>query len=210
MLVNLTDLQSGRSLDLLPIGQPIPIMSYMYSSNVSEILTPGKFIELTKDLTGTGLFNENKLISQLATTVGAGNSERYYTAIIDDSDSPLNSEVVVLMNSSEIQLSDTSWINIPTTLSSYNGSDTYRYGRMQGHRHQMKSSNSNGDSSLASNAFAFDAVSYNIYKSAGIAMVNMNVGNVQEAITDNINGTTRTGSSTEQSSIVCKMFMRIK
>ena len=193
MLVNLTDLQSGRSLDLLPIGQPIPIMSYMYSSNVSEILTPGKFIELTKDLTGTGLFNENKLISQLATTVGAGNSERYYTAIIDDSDSPLNSEVVVLMNSSEIQLSDTSWINIPTTLSSYNGADTYRYGRMQGHWQ---------DSSTWGPGGAFLAP-------AG-GSLDIRGGSVGSPISDGVNGTPRTGSSTEQSSIVCKMFMRIK
>lgn len=198
MLVNLTDLQSGRSLDLLPIGQPIPIMSYMYSSNVSEILTPGKFIELTKDLTGTGLFNENKLISQLVTPVGAGNSERYYTAIIDDSDSPLNSEVVVLMNSSEIQLSDTSWINIPTTLSSYNGADTYRYGRMQGHHHDIINASAGGTLS--------EYVSQSISPISRVAELHT----VRDPISNGTYGITRTGSSTEQSSIVCKMFMRIK
>lgn len=202
MLVNLTDLQSGRSLDLLPIGQPIPIMSYMYSSNVSEILTPSKFIELTKDLTGTGLFNENKLISQLSTTVGAGNSERYYTAIIDDSDSPLDSEVIVLMNSSEVQLSDTSWVNIPTTLSSYNGADTYRYGRMQGHR--LSGFYINGIEQRVGGQSASGS-GWNIFTSGGGDTIEM-----RSIVSDTVNGTPRTGSSTEQSSIVCKMFMRIK
>lgn len=197
MLVNLTDLQSGRSLDFLPIGQPIPIMSYMYSSNVSEILTPSKFIELTKDLTGTGLFNEGKLISQVATTTGSS-SERYYTAIIDDSESPLDSEVVVLMNSSEIQLSDTSWINIPTTLSSYNGADTYRYGRMQGHHHDIINASAGGTLS--------EYVSQSGSPTSRVAELHT----VRDPISNGTYGITRTGSSTEQSSIVCKMFMRIK
>lgn len=195
MLVNLTDLQSGRSLDFLPIGQPIPIMSYMYSSNVSEILTPSKFIELTKDLTGVGLFNENKLISQLVTPVGAGNSERYYTAIIDDSESPLDSEVIVLMNSSEVQLSDTSWVNIPTTLSSYNGADTYRYGRMQGHQHMKY-----GESGSTTGGGTWHRTTFSSNTNITTDLI----------VSDTVNGTTRTGSSTEQSSIVCKMFMRIK
>jgi len=76
------------------------------------------------------------------------------------------------------------------------------------HGHQMKSSVSNGNSSLATNVFAADTVSYNIYRSAGTATLNMNSENVQEP-TALGSGTPRTGDETSPVSIAIKLKVRI-
>lgn len=78
--------------------------------------------------------------------------------------------------------------------------------RFQGHRHQMVGSSSNSDSALNTHPFGGGGPS-SIYKDGGSFNQNMNINNIQNSITDTINGTPRTGSTTHGAGVSAHLYI---
>ena len=160
----------------------------------AKTLDVNRYIKLTKDLTGVGLYNENKLGGQATVVSG---EQTFYTAIITDAASPMFGEVIKLINST---IDNNSGLTAPTVISASETSGLVRHNRVQGHRHGASySSGSLPPAQILS-------VSYATTSSGSIGSIAL----THDPITDTVNGTPRTGFTTEQNNVTATFYMRFK
>lgn len=170
------------------IGEPFALVT-------SNIPDSKYFIELTKDLTGSGLYNEGKLTGQASVDVS---QQRYYTAVVNDSDSPLYGDTIKLSNS-VFDISSGSEVASYCFFGAGETSGVFIPNQSQSHRHTPLS----GASLLSTSVSQLNTSSgpYNL----GNAMAT--TGN---PTTDGTNGTYRGGKFTIPNTITAKFYMRIK
>lgn len=185
--------EQGKELSysIIPIGAYIAI-----DGNVEP--DPTRFIKLTKDLDGVGGYNEGKLTGQSTVVTG---EQTFYTAIVNDALSPKFGEVINLVNST---IDNNSGLTAPTVISASETSGLVRHNRFQGHWHQNYAQAQTGQSGGSNIA---------LFNYSGTAPNNLAMpsgDSIREAISDGVNGTPRTGFTTEQNNITANYYMRIK
>lgn len=181
--------QAGNLLIASENNLAIPIGGYLQVDGTYEPDST-RFIKLTKDLTGAGLYNEGKLTGQSTVVTG---EQTFYTAIVNDALSPKFGEVIKLVNST---IDNNSGLTAPTVISASETSGLIRHNRFQGHKHKMEilisidhGSTSGGLGNVVNNPTYLD----------WYANTEINNGN----------GTPRTGFTTEQNNITATFYMRI-
>lgn len=187
-----SQIQQGNYL-ALPIGSIVPVWS-----NITGITIPPttNFIILTKDLTGSGAYNENKLTGQATVTAGLTNVRRY-TAVISDATSPINGQTVTLINSTEVSNTAGTWTNLPSVLGATDSLSTVFYqNQFQGNKIQVNNIGAGTQTTFQSGSI--------LYNTGG--------GVIQDTtiITDGTNGTPRTGTQTRQDTYSAIYYMRYK
>ena len=174
------------------IGEPFPIID----SIVGSIIPDEKyFIKLSKDLTGSGLYNENKLTGQLTSVTG---EQTFYSAVVSDTDSPLFGQTIPLINST---IDNNSGLTAPTVISASETSGLIRHNRLHGHNHTFLAASAGSSVTLDPILTRpFDAASYR---------PNTNPGG-QGIGADGVHGIPRIDYTTEQNNVTATFYMRIK
>ena len=187
------ELSSGTNYLALPIGSIVPVWS-----NITGITIPPttNFIILSKGLTGSGAYNQNKLTDQATITVST--NVRRYTAVINDATSPIYNQTVALINSTEVSNTAGAWINLPSVLGATDSLSTVFYqNQFQGHRFNLGNS-------------LYDNESIDAYAAGGSNIAVTYYGRTQGMISDTVNGTPRTGTQTRQDTYSAIYYMRYK
>ena len=156
----------------------------------AKTLDVNRYIKLTKDLTGVGLYNENKLGGQATVVSG---EQTFYTAIITDAASPMFGEVIKLINST---IDNNSGLTAPTVISASETSGLIRHNRYQGHLHKF--------------GYTPEPSGYAYGYGIGTSGTEVMIYNTTSPISDGVNGAPRTGFTTEQNNITAPFYMRIK
>jgi len=188
---DLGQLQKAIQVLSIPIGMPLP-MSLSTDTVLDEFAS--NFIKLSKDLTTTGLYNENKLTGQSTITT---NETKFYTSVIDDADSILYGQVVTLINSTaNTTTTDTA---IETFLGAGETAGTRLADRLQGHYHDPLSPNTSYSQIILGGALQ-----------TGTGFAASAASTTSDATTDTVNGTPRTGKTTRPVTVTVVYYMRIK
>ena len=161
----------------------------------AKTLDVNRYIKLTKDLTGVGLYNENKLGGQATVVSG---EQTFYTAIITDAASPMFGEVIKLINST---IDNNSGLTAPTVISASETSGLIRHNRFQGHTF---GANTDGTWTNATNRYLLTGTAN---QSGAPGFLAYSLG---DPITDGASGTPRIDKTTEQNNITATFYMRIK
>ena len=184
-----SQIQQGNYL-ALPIGSIVPVWS-----NITGITIPPitNFIILTRDLTGSGAYNQNKLTGQATITDGLTNVRRY-TSVISDATSPINGQTVTLINSTEVSNTAGTWTNLPSVLGATDSLSTVFY------QNQFQRFNIVYSSRQGGSAFLQPGSGYEWTNGSSIA----------NPESDGTNGTPRTGTQTRQDTYSAIYYMRYK
>lgn len=183
--------QAGNLLIASENNLAIPIGGYLQVDGTYEPDST-RFIKLTKDLTGAGLYNEGKLTGQSTVVTG---EQTFYTAIVNDALSPKFGEVIKLINST---IDNNSGLTAPTVISASETSGLIRANRFQGHWHKFYLVTSGGG--LASYDYSHDrSPSDNLSE----------IQSIQGASADGVHGIPRIDYTTEQNNITATFYMRI-
>ena len=159
----------------------------------AKTLDVNRYIKLTKDLTGVGLYNENKLGGQATVVSG---EQTFYTAIITDAASPMFGEVIKLINST---IDNNSGLTAPTVISASETSGLIRANRFQGHWHKAYLIAAGGGLS-----------SYDYSNDRSPTGTLSDIQSIQGASADGVHGIPRIDYTTEQNNITATFYMRIK
>lgn len=152
----------------------------------AKTLDVNRYIKLTKDLTGVGLYNENKLGGQATVVSG---EQTFYTAIITDAASPMFGEVIKLINST---IDNNSGLTAPTVISASETSGLIRHNRFQGFQINVGARLDAGSGATRyQHEFGGTTLPYTPQS-------------------DGVHGTPRIGYTTEQNNITATFYMRIK
>ena len=174
------------------IGEPFPVID----SIVGSIIPDEKyFIKLSKDLTGSGLYNENKLTGQLTSVTG---EQTFYSAVVSDTDSPLYGQTIPLINST---IDNNSGLTAPTVISASETSGLIRHNRFQGHVMLPRP---------GFIGFLGHAGAANTQVGAGYYTVDGYFGTTGSPTSDGVHGTPRYDYTTEQNNVTATFYMRIK
>ena len=177
------------------IGEPFPVID----SIVGSIIPDEKyFIKLSKDLTGSGLYNENKLTGQLTSVTG---EQTFYSAVVSDTDSPLFGQTIPLINST---IDNNSGLTAPTVISASETSGLVRHNRFQGHYYRHGTTGT-------TYAIGWDGTGGSIYTQVPTGGSSGFITSLPQALqSDGIHGTPRNDYTTEQNNVTATFYMRIK
>ena len=164
----------------------------------AKTLDVNRYIKLTKDLTGVGLYNENKLGGQATVVSG---EQTFYTAIITDAASPMFGEVIKLINST---IDNNSGLIAPTVISASETSGLVRHNRFQGHYYRHGTNDT-------TYALGWDGSGGSVYTQAQTGGSSGFITSLPSALqSDGIHGTPRNDYQTEQNNVTATFYMRIK
>lgn len=186
--------QAGNLLIASENNLAIPIGGYLQVDGTYEPDST-RFIKLTKDLTGAGLYNEGKLTGQSTVVTG---EQTFYTAIVNDALSPKFGEVIKLVNST---IDNNSGLTAPTVISASETSGLIRHNRFQGHTF---GANTDGTWTNATNRYLLTGTAN---QSGAPGFLAYSLG---DPITHRASGTPRIDKTTEQNNITATFYMRIK
>ena len=176
--------QAGNLLIASENNLAIPIGGYLQVDGTYEP-DPTRFIKLTKDLTGAGLYNEGKLTGQSTVVTG---EQTFYTAIVNDALSPKFGEVIKLINST---IDNNSGLTAPTVISASETSGVIRHNRIQGFQINVGARLDAGSGAIRyQHELGGTTISYTPQS-------------------DGVHGTPRIGYTTEQNNITATFYMRI-
>lgn len=175
----------------IPIGMPIPLWYTGVNSVVSVF--SNNFIQLSKDLTGAGLYNEGKITGQATVTT---NETKFYTGIVDVAGSPINAETVTLINSTQ-NTTDTDKA-VETFLGAGETAGVRLADQIQGHSHDIPADSYLNQ--LGSMAGYTNVRSDGTSKTLPVEAV---------TITSNIHGTPRVGYNTRPVTVSAVWYMRV-
>ena len=195
------ELSSGTNYLSLPIGSIVPVWS-----NITGITIPPttNFIILTKDLTESGAYNQNKLTGQATVTAGLTNVRRY-TSVINDVTSPINGQTVTLINSTEVSNTAGTWTNLPSVLGATDSLSTVFYqNQFQGHYYRYGTTNS-------TYAIGWDGGAGANYNQSPVGGASGILYSLPQALqSDGTNGTPRTSTQNRQDTYSAIYYMRYK
>jgi len=191
---DITDLTEFVEVNSIPIGMPFP---QWFEGNSEAVVSKyqGRFIKLSKGLTGVGLYNNGKLGSQTSETT---NETTFYSATITDVTSPLNGQSVTLINSVENTTGTAS--AQPAFLGAGEVANQKLANMLQGHKYELFVNLDDG-SQPSNNSSVLT------YNNEGPYINALFTNNV---VTDGTNGTPRLGKTTRPDTVTAIYYMRIK